>query len=183
MYKAEEASYMARISKSKKMGYPMFGIGIDYQLITPRNDIVMDGNGKDMIMPMVTLTLPIYRKKYSSMVRESEYMLNASQEKQNDILNNLKVEIQNIILDVKNFNRRIEQYKWQMILTNQSLSILTAGYSSTGTNLSDVLIMQQKLLDLKFKLIETQVDKQTIMSKLEAIISCNKEMTIDNNVK
>ena len=35
-------------------------------------------NGKDMIMPMVTVTLPIYRKKYKAMQTEADFLKSAN---------------------------------------------------------------------------------------------------------
>ena len=63
----EKQSLEARKKMVTRMGYPMVGIGLNYSLISktafPMGEPSM--NGKDMIMPMVVLTLPIYRKKYT----------------------------------------------------------------------------------------------------------------------
>ncbi len=55
------------------MGYPMIGLGVNYSVINKNEMSTSAMNGKDMIMPMVTVTLPIYRKKYKAMQTEADF--------------------------------------------------------------------------------------------------------------
>ena len=171
MYAAEQESYKAKMEKSRLMGLPMFGIGIDYMLLSRRTDISTMNNGNDMIMPMVNLTLPIYRKKYTAMRKEAEYMLNSSKYKQTNMLNNLKVDMENALLNLNNAARKIDLFNSQTRLARQSLSILTATYSTAGIGLVEVLRMQQKLLDYQFKLVEAIVDQNTEVANIGYLIS------------
>jgi outer membrane protein TolC len=180
MYSAEQESYKAKIEKSRLMGLPMFGIGIDYMLLSRRTDISTMNNGNDMIMPMVNLTLPIYRKKYTAMRKEAEYMLNSSKYKQADMLNNLKVDMENALLNLNNAVRKIDLFNGQTRLAHQSLSVLTATYSTAGIDLVEVLRMQQKLLDYQFKLIEAIVDQNTEVANIGYLIS--KKIVTDDNL-
>jgi outer membrane protein TolC len=63
MLNYENQSLEARKKMVKQMGYPMVGLGLNYSLISKSGMALgsPDMNGKDMIMPMVTVTLPIYR--------------------------------------------------------------------------------------------------------------------------
>ena len=65
----EKQSIEARKKMVTRMGYPMVGLGLNYSLISKTNVSMGEPsmNGKDMIMPMVTVTLPVYRKKYNAM--------------------------------------------------------------------------------------------------------------------
>ena len=49
------------------------GLGLNYSLINKNEMSTSAMNGKDMIMPMVTVTLPIYRKKYNAMQTEADF--------------------------------------------------------------------------------------------------------------
>ena len=171
MYSAEQESYKAKMEKSRLMGLPMFGIGIDYMLLSRRTDISVMNNGSDMIMPMVNLTLPIYRKKYTAMRKEAEYMLNSSKYKQSNVLNNLKVDMENALLNLNNAARNIDLFNSQTRLARQSLSVLTSTYSTAGIDLVEVLRMQQKLLDYQFKLVEAVVDQNTEVANIGYLIS------------
>ena len=55
---------------ARKNGLPQIGVGIDYMIIQPIDGSNVKNNGKDALMPMVSLSLPIFRKKYKSQIRE-----------------------------------------------------------------------------------------------------------------
>ena len=171
MYSSERASLLAKAQKTKRMGYPMVGIGLDYMVLTPRQGNTEMDNGKDMVMPMLTITLPIYRKKYNAMQREVGYTLNSTIEKQNALINNLKTSYYSTLQEIKDADRKIELYKWQIEVNRQTSEILIATYKSTGSGFEDVLKIQQKTIETQFKLIESIVEKLTAKANLEYLIS------------
>lgn len=67
MLEAEGNAYRAKAEMDKKMSYPMLGIGLQYSLIGKKPEDMSMGsmsgmNGKDMFMPMLKISLPIFRK-------------------------------------------------------------------------------------------------------------------------
>ena len=46
-------------------------------------------NGQDAIMPMLSISLPIFSRKYSSAKKESEYQIQAIESKKEAVKNNL----------------------------------------------------------------------------------------------
>jgi len=67
----EKQSIEARKKMVTRMGYPMLGLGVNYTVISKFPYATTAMNGKDMIMPMVTATLPIYRKKIQCYAKRS----------------------------------------------------------------------------------------------------------------
>jgi outer membrane protein TolC len=171
MYIAEQESNQAKITKTRKMGFPMFGLGVDYMILTPKPGSTAMDNGKDMLMPMVTITLPIYRKKYQAMRREAEYQSQVSKEKQEGTINMLEVKLQNALVELKDASRKMDQYRWQINLINQSANILMSSYKTSGSEFEEVLNMQQKLLESKFKLEEARVNYLTALVTIEYLTS------------
>jgi outer membrane protein TolC len=173
MYQADQAANESRIAMSKKMGYPMVGIGLDYSVIQKRPDGTSMMNGRDMIMPMLTATLPIYRKKYTALRREAEFLRDAAGESASNVKNELVVNYQEAIDILKDAERRTELYKRQSSLAGKTLALLTASFSTAGSDFEEILRMQQQLLDYRFKLIEALVDRNTAIAQLLSIISYN----------
>jgi len=181
MYADEQEAYQTKMEKTRLMGLPMFGFGIDYMLLSKRADVMGSDNGKDMIMPMLNVTLPIYRKKYTSMRKEAEYLMKASKEKQTNMLNNLQVDLQNALLNLNNAERKINLFQRQTTLAGQSLKVLTATYSTAGIDLEEVLRMQQKSLDYQFKLVEAIVEQNTVVANIRYLVS--KKVVTDDYLK
>src|SRR3546814_17304129 len=49
---------------------PSFDLGMSYAKMDPRANQGLASCGRDMPMPMVTLHIPLYRKKYKALVKE-----------------------------------------------------------------------------------------------------------------
>ena len=76
-------AYKAKAEMDRKMSYPMIGIGAQYMVIgkTDNMMLAMEGmNGNDMIMPMVSVSLPLFRKKYNAQQKESKLWWQSSEE-------------------------------------------------------------------------------------------------------
>jgi outer membrane protein TolC len=174
MLDAEGAAYTAKKRMVTKMGYPMFGIGVDYSVIDKRPGNISMMNGKDMIMPMLTLTLPIYRNKYKSMVKEAELSrLSTFQAKQN-VTNNLLISYSETLTAFNDAERRIILYKGQIDLAQRTLSLLITGFSTSGSKYDELLRMEQQLLDYRFQLIQAVVDQNSAVAMFENLMAVNE---------
>ena len=166
MYQAEAEANAARKTMVTRMGYPMIGVGLDYMIINKREGNTAMMNGNDMLMPMVSLSLPIYRKKYRAMSNEAEYLKQAAQEYAEDAINTLRVDFTRAIQNLNDARRRISLYRNQSQLADRSIQLLITSYSSNGADLEEIIRMQQMLLEYEFSLIDAQVDLNTSIAKL-----------------
>jgi len=166
MYEAESKANVAKLEMVKRMGYPMVGLGLNYMLIQKRDGNTSMMNGNDMIMPMASLTLPIYRKKYKAMSREAEFMRDAATLSAENATNNLQVSFQQTLQNLYDAGRRVKLYTDQAILADKSVSLLITSFSVNGADFEEVLRMQQQLLDYQFKQVEAVVDKNTSIARV-----------------
>jgi outer membrane protein TolC len=175
MFDAEQAAYAAKKRMVTKMGYPMFGVGLDYALIDKRVGNTSMMNGNDMVMPMLTITLPIYRNKYKSMIKEAELnRLSASQAKQN-VTNDLQVKYSETLTSLNDAERRITLDKGQIDLAQRTVSLLITGFSTSGSKYDELLRMEQQLLDYRFKLVQAIVDQNSAVAMLENLVAHNEQ--------
>ncbi len=166
MYEAESEASIAKRNMVRGMGYPMVGLGLNYTVIQQRDGVDPMMNGKDMVMPMISLTLPIYRKKYKAMRSEAELMSNAATESAKNETNNLRVNYQETMQNLNDAGRRIKLYTGQAMLAERSVQLLITSFSDGGSDFEDVLRMDQQLLDYQFKQVEAVVDKNTSIARL-----------------
>jgi outer membrane protein TolC len=132
-------------------------------------------NGNDMVMPMLTITLPIYRNKYKSMIKEAELnRLSASQAKQN-VTNDLQVKYSETLTSLNDAERRITLDKGQIDLAQRTVSLLITGFSTSGSKYDELLRMEQQLLDYRFKLVQAIVDQNSAVAMLENLVAHNEQ--------
>jgi len=173
MLEYEQQSLEARKTMVTKMGYPMVGLGVNYSLIG-KDPLAMtpDMNGKDMVMPMVTVTLPIYRKKYKAMREEVELMKTANKQGYQATQNSLQTEYYEAIQLYQDALRRMKLYQNQYELAEKSLNILQKSFSVSGSGLIDVLRIRQQTLDYELKKIEAISDNNTAIAWIKRLTAC-----------
>ncbi len=173
MLEYEQQSLEARKTMVTKMGYPMVGLGVNYSLIG-KDPLAMapDMNGKDMVMPMVTVTLPIYRKKYKAMREEVELMKTANKQGYQATQNSLQTEYYEAIQLYQDAQRRMKLYRNQYELADKSLNILQRSFSVSGSGLTDVLRIRQQTLDYELKEIEAISDNNTAIAWIKRLTAC-----------
>ena len=166
MFEAESEANASKLAKVTRMGYPMIGLGLNYSIVKKRDGVPPMMNGNDMIMPMISVTLPIYRKKYKAMRHEAEFMRDAATVSAENVTNNLRVNFQETMQNLNDAGRRVKLYTEQTLLANKSVQLLITSFSANGTDFEEVLRMEQQLLDYQFKKVEAVVDKNTSISQL-----------------
>lgn len=57
---------------NQRESQPMVGFGVDYLPVTERGDVNFNDNGKDVLMPMVSVSIPIFNNRYKSISRQNE---------------------------------------------------------------------------------------------------------------
>jgi hypothetical protein len=171
MLKFEQQSLDVRYRMVTSMGYPMVGIGVNYSIIKKFPYASTAMNGKDMVMPMVTLTLPIYRKKYNAMKSEVELLKTSTSQGYQATSNSLQAEFYQAVQLFQDAQRRQKLYADQYLLADKSLSIMLKSFSSSGTGLTEILRVRQQTLDYKFKHVEAVADFNTAVAWLKRLMA------------
>jgi outer membrane protein TolC len=171
MLQLEQQSLDARKQMVTKMGYPMVGLGLNYSLINKNPMSASEMNGKDMLMPMATATLPIYRKKYKAMRQETEFLKSANSQNITATANSLQTEYYQALQLYHDAQRRVKLYQNQFGLASKSLEIMYKSFAASGTSLTDILRVQQQTLDYEYKQIEAVADNNTAITWLNRLMA------------
>lgn len=173
---AESNMFAAKAMSDKKMSMPMIGIGLQYSLINKRMHSaipVSDMNGMDMIMPMVSLSIPIYRNKYKAQQRESKLMREASAERYNQTYNTIKAELIGINHQLDDAARTISLLEKQTELANTTYNLVIQEYATGKSDLADVIQVQRQLLDYKLRKSDAIALYNTMVASAQRLISFN----------
>jgi outer membrane protein TolC len=159
MYDAELMALESQKQMAKFDGRPMLGAGVNYMPFKPRIEDGMSMGGDNMIMPMVTMTLPIYRKKTNARIKEAELLQESVRFNKQNTLNQLEIGWSKAFRDLEDANRKVTLYDAQLELAKQNLSLLLTAYATNGQDFEEVLRAQQLVLDYEFSKI-TAITKQ-----------------------
>ena len=167
----EKQSLEARKKMVTRMGYPMVGLGLNYSVIGKSAMSTSSMNGKDMVMPMVVLTLPIYRKKYTAMQNEAELLKTATSENYQATANSLQSEYYQAVLLYQDAQRRVKLYENQFQLASKSLDLMLKSFSTSSSGLTDVLRVRQQTLDYELWQVEAVADFNTAIAWLKRLMA------------
>ena len=135
---------------NQKESSPLIGFGLDYINVQKRPDMDFSDNGKDIIMPMVSLSIPIFNKKYKSHTKQNELKQQEIAVQKQERLTTLETVFSKAISD--RVSARIS-YKTQTKNLKQAKDaeeILIKSYETGTIDFIDVLDIQE--LQLKFQL-------------------------------
>lgn len=146
---------------------PNIGLGLDYVMVNKRKDITMSDNGKDVLMPMVTVSLPIFGKKNQSVIKEAELKKEVIKGQYYGLQNLLKNSWNATELDIQTSLKELEQLDSEIEKTQTLLRILTSEYTNDNRNFEDLLGTQQKLLQLQLSQIKSKIKHREALYKRE----------------
>lgn len=165
-----QASQAAEIV-AQKQGLPKLGIGLDYVLVGERTDISMPDNGKNVLMPMVSISIPIFRAKYNASVKESQLMQESYTLQKQEVTNTLFSEYEMILFQVQQQLQLISLYQQQIQTSQQSLNLLFTSYGNSGKEFEEALRMQQQLLKYQKMSATALVQYHIAVEKINYITS------------
>ena len=128
----------------------MLGFGLDYIAVSERPNMNFSDNGKDIVMPMVSVSIPIFNNAYKSKTKQNKLQQHEINAQKQDRLNRLET-----LLDkaVKKSNSAMISYQTQVKNLKQAKdaeTILVKSYETGTIDFNDVLDIQE--LQLKFQI-------------------------------
>ncbi|MDF0707362.1 TolC family protein [Flagellimonas okinawensis] len=139
---------------NQKENAPTFGIGLDYIPVSERDDMVFSDNGKDIVMPMVTFSVPIFNNKFRSVSKQNELRQKEIELQKEERLNVLENAYANAISQ-RNQARIAHQTQTKNLKqAKDAEEILIKNYETGTIDFNDVLDIQE--LQLKFQTNQIQ---------------------------
>ena len=151
---------------AEKQGLPKLGVGLDYVIVSDRTDMAVPDNGQNALMPMVTVELPIFRRKYRSAKKEAQLMQESYSLQKEDRINQLVSGFEMADFDREKQLDLLNLYGEQIAETQQVLNLLLSAYGNSGKEFEEVLRIQQQLLKYKKMEATAMMNYQIAVAKL-----------------
>lgn len=184
LLKAQGKSYLAQAEKARKMGLPMFGVGVGWMFNEKRNidnttgDMTGSGsmghmNGMDMPMVMLKVSLPIYRKKVNAQERAAALMKANTDESYTDQVDRIRSRYDGIIRESEEARRRIELCDKESRILDHTITLMSAEYVNGTSSITDILQTQRMLIDFKLKRNDAVAAYDTAVAEMENLAAVN----------
>lgn len=174
MIAEEGLAYQAKAGMDRKMGYPKIGLGVQYMAIAKTDDAMLgmgDMNGEDMIMPMVSVTLPIFRKKYDAQQEESKLWWESSNERLKNTFNTLESEYYEYRSQLDDAERIVQLYEKQTTLVLTTYNLIVKEFVTGKSDLTNVIQVQRQVLDYQLKKAEAIANYNIMVASIQKLLS------------
>ena len=129
-----------------KKGLPNFGIGLDYVAVGDRTDMVVAESGRDVLMPMISISIPLARGKYKAAVRQVRLEKERLSLEKKALSYDLLSRYEQIRYNLQTQIERSRLYHNQIKTTQSMLNLLLERYAKDGSDLEELLRVQRELL-------------------------------------
>lgn len=158
---------------TKKAGLPTIGLGLDYIFVEKREVENLFENGKDIIMPMVTVSIPLFSKKYSSKQKQLKLEQKAIESTKVETRNQLVSLFEKSMANLKNAKNSIKTQLENIEQANQAQKVLLAAYQTSKMDFEQLLEIQQLTLKFQFKMATSKKEYAIQKSTIEFLITNN----------
>lgn len=168
-------SEISREEAAKKAGYPSIGLGLDYMLVNPRSDMSVPNSGQDAIMPMVSISLPIFRSKYNASIREAQLRQNAYEYQSQNEANAIRNEWEVVKFDWLYNLEEVRRLESNVDRASSTLRLLEAAYEADGADFNGVLEVEELLLKYRLEELSAKINLLKTKSQLNYLLGENIE--------
>lgn len=146
----------AGVIAAQKQALPGFTAGVAYTPLVRRNEEIhlLPNTGSDMVMGMVGVSLPIWKKKNQAMVEENRVMQLMYEAERQNAENELLAEYFETRFELEEAIQMDQLLDTRILKTQQAVDLLVAAYGNNGENFEEILEMRRNLLELRISKIE-----------------------------
>ena len=139
---------------NQREALPMFGFGVDYLPVSERADMNPIDNGKDILMPMVSVSIPIFNNRYKSISRQNDLRQQEIETQKAQRLNVLESAFAKAISQRNQARIAYNTQENNLKQAEDAEEILIKNYETGSIDFNDVLDIQE--LQLKFQLNQVE---------------------------
>lgn len=140
---------------NQKESAPNIGFGLDYVPVSERPDMNFSDNGKDIVMPMVSLSIPIFNNRYKSVTKQNELKQLEIKSRKEERLNSLETRLAQAVYNRNTMRIKFNVQTDNLKQANDAEEILIKNYETGTIDFNDVLDVQELQLKFQINLIES----------------------------
>jgi cobalt-zinc-cadmium efflux system outer membrane protein len=150
---------------------PKLGFGVHYTIVNERTDMNPVNNGRDVLMPKLSMTLPIYRKKYRALSKMNQLEKESLHEEIAGVQLDLNSKLVMVLTQINSEKERIGLFEKQIGTTQTILKILQSDYESGATSIESILSTQVQLIHFQLETEKAKKGLRVAKSQLEFLLN------------
>jgi outer membrane protein TolC len=159
------------IALARKSAYPDITLGLEYGRDASARMAAMDGGGSDMLAGMVSMNLPVWRRRYDARVREVEARLIEANRQIQGRENGLETDLKTALYAYRDSLRKVELYGDTLLpMARQTLATTETAYRAGSARFSDLIDAQRVLLEFSLAYERAAADRAQAFARIQAVV-------------
>ena len=159
---------------AKKQFYPDIMVGMSYIATDTSSMPGTVDSGKDPVMALISLNLPLRRNKYHAAVREMELQKKATEKELENRQNTLISDMKTTLYNFHDSGRKVELYRDTLIpKALQSLNVTQTAFEAGKKDFLSLMDTQRTLLELELAHEKALINRAKNRARIEMIIGKN----------
>jgi len=166
----EVESSRRAVELAKKDYYPDISLGVSV-IDTDRATGSPSDNGKDPVMGILSLNVPIWREKYDAGVREAQARYYAARAEKIEKTNSLSSELKLALYGLRDASRKIDLYgKTLLPKARESLKVTESSFRAAAGSFTDLIDAQRVLLEFELAYERALADYGQSLARVEMLV-------------
>lgn len=157
VWQAEQMALRQRLGIIDLEAQPQWGVGLDYIAVVPREAVMADANGRDIVQLSASVRIPLYRDRFNAKSQEIQLQLQALDAQQEQWKWELSAQLQRAEAAYQAARLQYDYAQSQLVTTQSAIDLLLGPYANDGARLSELLPLYRSLTDWRKQLIQATV--------------------------
>ena len=145
---------------------PKIMVGLDYGFIDGRNDVDIPKNGRDVLMPMGSISIPLHKGRYEAKRAEEKMRQAAIKAKAVELSDQYQAEIMQAQSAVGYATMEKEKYNSLYEITEETIQLMRKEYAAEGTRFEELLRLEMELIDYELEIAKANFEMELALSNL-----------------
>ena len=150
---------------------PKLAFGLDYILVEERSDLKLVDNGKDIVMPKLALSIPIFTKKHKSKLHQIKIKHEALVSQKEIQRKQLEIALEASVLEIDNAILSVVAAQKNKEETQLAINVDLKAYETGILDYDKILKLQ--IQKIKYQLMEIEATKKAFIAKAKTIYLTN----------
>jgi len=169
---------------AQKKSYPNFGLGVGYIDTTHALASGVDDSGKDPIVAMISLTLPIWRDNYKAAERQARARVRQKRHEKIQMQNTLGAKAQELLYEFEDSDRKIRLYRDAIIpKAKEMLFASETAYKAGAIDFLSLIDAQRVLLKYELYYERSVAENAQKLAKIEMLAGIQFSTVIERPAK
>jgi len=167
----EISAARSKIELAKKQFYPDIGVGLNYIQTERAMSSAIKDSGKDPIVLMFTMNLPVWRDSYRAAEQQARAEARRFEQQRIETENNILARAEQVLYDYQDSIRKIHLYRDNLIpKAEELLQSSETAYKGGTVDFLSLIDAQQMLIGYRLSYERALADNQQKLARLEMLV-------------